>query len=199
MKSLKSAARRGLIVATAAASALALASCSAGQITQTSEQVAAVDGAFAENDDQSVSVRDAVIVVDPDTRDAALRFILVNDGYADTEVSIDSVEVDGQTADISGDEPLSRGQTLVVDSEESIDNMPEKEGEDTKYATSSLKDDDFGFGGAREVTFHLSSGDITLEAPIAAPEEVSGSIDRDVESAEGYTTETAGPQKDEEN
>lgn len=44
MKSLNLAARRGALVTVAAASALALASCSAGQVTQTSSQVAAVDG-----------------------------------------------------------------------------------------------------------------------------------------------------------
>ncbi len=196
MKSLKSAARRGLIVAVASASALGLASCSAGHITQTSDKVAAVNGASVDNNDQTVSIRDAAITVDPDTREAALKFVLVNDGYADGTVELESIDVDGQKVDIDAVKPISRGQTVVADSADGIEQTPQTDDKDVQYVTTSLKDDDFGFAGSRDVTFHLSSGDMTVNAPIAAPDEVAGSVDRDVESPEGYTTETAGPQHD---
>ena len=71
MKSLKSA------VSAIAASALLLAGCSAGQITQTSDQVAAVDGAGAASDNQEVAVQDVTVVLD-DNGQAALKFTAIN-------------------------------------------------------------------------------------------------------------------------
>ena len=80
MQSLKSAARRGAIISVTAVSALALASCSAGQVAQTAEKVAAVDGASASTEDNKVAVRDVTILVEPNGT-AALKFTAVNQGY----------------------------------------------------------------------------------------------------------------------
>ena len=73
---LKSVVRRGALATVAAASAVALAACGAGQISQTANQVAAVDGAqnVQEAVPGGVAIRDAHIIVDPESGDAALKF-----------------------------------------------------------------------------------------------------------------------------
>ena len=58
MKSLK----RAAVAAVAGCATLALVGCSAGQITQTSNQVAAVDGASGSTEDGALAVRDVMVV-----------------------------------------------------------------------------------------------------------------------------------------
>ena len=59
---LKSVVRRGALATVAAASAVALAACGAGQISQTANQVAAVDGAqnVQEAIPGGIAIREAV-------------------------------------------------------------------------------------------------------------------------------------------
>lgn len=95
---LKSVVRRGALATVAAASAVALAACGAGQISQTANQVAAVDGAQNEQDaiPGGVAIRDAHIVVDPDSGDAALKFSVTNQERANDAVyTLQSIEVEG--------------------------------------------------------------------------------------------------------
>lgn len=82
MQPLKTAARRGAIISVTALSALALASCSAGHITQTSQKVAAVDGSSAATEDGAVAVRDVTIQVEPDSGETSLKFVAVKIGRA---------------------------------------------------------------------------------------------------------------------
>ncbi|MFD5868810.1 hypothetical protein ACFWGD_09400 [Corynebacterium sp. NPDC060344] len=95
---LKSVVRRGAIATVAAASAVALAACGAGQISQTANQVAAVDGAQNEQEAEvgGVAIRDAHIVVDPDSGDAALKFTVSNQERANEAMyTLESIEVEG--------------------------------------------------------------------------------------------------------
>ena len=186
MQSLKSAARRGAIISVTAVSALALASCSAGQITQTADKVAAVDGASASTDDNKVAVRDVTILVEPDGS-AALKFSAVNQGYDTDVISLESVEVDGQRVEMDKAQPLHRDQSIIADSQKNLDATTQQDSENVQYITTSLKNDDFGYAGDRPVTFEFSNGSIDVDATIAATQMQSGEFDRDVESPEGYS------------
>ena len=186
MQSLKSAARRGAIISVTAVSALALASCSAGQVTQTADKVAAVDGASASTDDNKVAVRDVTILVEPDGS-AALKFSAVNQGYDTDVISLESVEVDGQRVEMDKAQPLHRNQSIIADSQKNLDATTQQDSESVQYIATSLKNDDFGYAGDRPVTFEFSNGSIDVDATIAATQMQSGEFDRDVESPEGYS------------
>lgn len=188
MQSLKSAARRGAIISVTAVSALALASCSAGQVTQTADKVAAVDGASASTDDNKVAVRDVTILVEPDGS-AALKFSAVNQGYDTDVISLESVEVDGQRVEMDKAQPLHRDQSIIADSQKNLEAHPQQDSESVQYIATKLKNDDFGYAGDRPVTFEFSNGSVDVDATIAAAQMQSGEFDRDVESAEGYSSE----------
>lgn len=188
VQSLKSAARRGAIISVTAVSALALASCSAGHVTQTADKVAAVDGASASTEDNKVAVRDVTILVEPDGT-AALKFTAVNQGYDTDVISLESVEVDGQRVEMDKAQPLHRDQSIIADSQKNLDATTQQDSENVQYITTTLKNDDFGYAGDRPVTFEFSNGSIDVDATIAATQMQSGEFDRDVESSEGYSSE----------
>ena len=188
VQSLKSAARRGAIISVTAVSALALASCSAGQVAQTAEKVAAVDGASASTEDNKVAVRDVTILVEPDGS-AALKFTAVNQGYDTDVISLESVKVDGQRVEMDKAQPLHRDQSIIADSQKNLDATTQQDSETVQYIATSLKNDDFGYAGDRPVTFEFSNGSVDVDATIAATQMQSGEFDRDVESSEGYSSE----------
>ncbi len=188
MQSLKSAARRGAIISVTAVSALALASCSAGQVAQTADKVAAVDGASASTEDNKVAVRDVTILVEPDGS-AALKFTAVNQGYDTDVISLESVKVDGQRVEMDKAQPLHRDQSIIADSQKNLDATTQQDSETVQYIATTLKNDDFGYAGDRPVTFEFSNGSFDVDATIAATQMQSGEFDRDVESSEGYSSE----------
>ena len=187
MQSLKSAARCGAIMSVTALSALALASCSAGHVAQTAEKVIAVDGASASSEDGKVAVRDVTIQVEPDTGETSLKFVAVNQGYKVDDVTLESVNVDGQDVPLEGVEPLPRDHALYADSQANLDRLP-KDGKDKNitYVTTSLENEDYGFGGSRPVTFTFNTGTIEVDATVSASPLQSGDFDRDPQSTEGY-------------
>lgn len=191
MKSLKSVARKGVIVSTTAFSALALASCSGGQITQTSQQVAAVDGSMGESEDGNVAVRDVTILVEPDTGKAALKFVAFNQSYNGDAISLESVTVDGQQVELGSLQPMGRNGSIVADSAENLSNYPMDESDETiQYVETTLTDDDYGYAGNRPVTFEFSNDTIEVDAAISASQMVAGEQNRDPESTERFTTES---------
>ncbi|MDY3126715.1 MAG: hypothetical protein SOW59_01085 [Corynebacterium sp.] len=190
MKSLKSAAHKGAVISVAAMSALVLASCSAGQITQTSNQVAPIDGSGAENEDRTVAVNSALIQVEPATGETSLRFVATNQGYKDEAYTLESITVDGQEVSLNGTvKPMSRNTSIYGDSASILAKTPhDKTTGDTQYVATSLHNDDFGFGGTREVVFNFSNGPIAVDAGISAPQMTSGENFRDVTDTTGYNT-----------
>ncbi|GAB2510133.1 hypothetical protein CATRI_11430 [Corynebacterium atrinae] len=177
MKSLKSAARRGGIISVAALSALALASCSAGQITQTSSQVAAVDGASADSEDGTIAVRDVTIIVDEDGQ-AALKFTAINQDVALVDHTLESVEVDGNPVKLTTTS-LARECALVGDSAEGLRAMPQADGVGCiDYTATSVENSDFAIGGNLPVVFSFDSGDVNVVATISAPQIESGDFVR---------------------
>lgn len=105
----KSVLRRSALITVSAASAIALAACGAGQISQTANQHPAVDGAMnggedaagkgAENTNSAlgfVNIRDAHILVDPEAGTAGLKFSASNQQRATESVyKLKSVTVEG--------------------------------------------------------------------------------------------------------
>src|SRR5699024_9961862 len=114
VKSLNLAARRGALVTVAAASALALASCSAGQVTQTSSQVAAVDGNQAGSANDPVLVRDVTVHLTTDG-EAGVKFTAINQDTSHTSHTLESVTVDGEEVELDDAEPIERNCSLVAD------------------------------------------------------------------------------------
>jgi len=191
VQSLKSAARRGAIISVTALSALALASCSAGHVTQTSDKVAAVDGTSAATEDGKVAVRDVTILVEPDTGAAALKFNAIHQGYKTDVISLDSVSVDGQDVALGSLKPLTRDQSIVADSAANLAAFDQHNTDTVQYVATTLKNDDYGYAGYRPVVFRFSNGTLEVNAAIAASPLKAGEYNRDVESTHGYTTEEA--------
>lgn len=102
---LKSILRRGSMIAVSAGATLALAACGAGQISQTANQAAAVDGSpnepaasvgYSDAERGAVEIRDAHIVVNPEEGTAALKFAASNQKRAEgSQFTLRSVEIDG--------------------------------------------------------------------------------------------------------
>lgn len=177
MKSLKATARRGALISVAAVSALALASCSAGQITQTSSQVAAVDGAEAATESNTVVVRDVTVHVDKEGQ-AGLKFVAVNQDNSDKEHNLRSVTVDGETVTLNGDTTIKSNCSLVADLQAELDRFPQSQAGCINYVATSLTNTGLAVGGNKDVTFNFDDGEINVVATISEPLYESGTVDR---------------------
>lgn len=180
MKSLTSAARRGGIITAAALSALALTACSAGQVTQTSSKLVAVDGATAHTENDEVSVLDVTVLVNDSTGESALKFTASNQDVTLAEHTLESVTVDGQDAGISPT-PIAHGCTLVADAQDNIDALPDPEGTNAciEQVATTLENEEFAYGGTVPVEFTFDAGTLTVDATISAQHVPSGQVDRD--------------------
>lgn len=169
----------------AAASALLLAACSAGQITQTSSQVAAVDGSRATSDNGTVAVQDVTVVLADDGR-AALKFTAVNQDSSMTPHRLVSATVDGQNVDFTpAPREIPTRCSVVGDSALGIDTISQTESDCIQYVTADLQNDSFAYGGNVPVTFRFDSGSIDIEAPVSAPTLPSGQITRGADQPSG--------------
>ena len=176
MKSLK----RVAAAAVAGCATLALVGCSAGQITQTSNQVAAVDGASASTEDGSVAVQDVTVVLAEDGQ-AALKFTATNQDTAMKDHTLKSVDVDGQNVTISGNSSIAYNCALVADSKGGLERMPQDKNDNCiEYTATTLANDDFAYGGNVPVTFNFDTGSLDVVATVSAPTLASGQVDREV-------------------
>lgn len=187
--SLKSVMRRSAIATVAVGSALALTACSAGQVTQTSDQVAAVDGAKNSKDGipSGVGIRDAHIIIYPESDYAALKFTAVNQERADVTYTIDSIDVEGigdvefspfaatgaaeARSQVNGSfDPLSFGRDCVVvaDADVALEPIAESADQDQScisYVATELDpetltgENNNAAGLSRNVTFSISGSD----------------------------------------
>lgn len=178
MKALKTAARRGAMISVAAASALILASCSAGQISQTANQVAAVDGASADSEDGTIAVRDVTIQV-TDQGETGVKFTAMNLDDTDTVHMLKSVSVDGAEVTLTGETELKTNCTIVADIKSELEKLPQSDSACISYVSSSVKNSGFALGGSKEVTFTFDNATITTTAAISAPVLDSGMVDRE--------------------
>lgn len=176
MKSLK----RVAAAAVAGCATLALVGCSAGQITQTSSQVAAVDGASGSTEDGALSVRDVTVVLAEDGQ-AALKFTATNQDTAMRDHTLQSVDVDGQNVTISGNSSIAYNCALVADSKDGLERMPQDKNDNCiEYTATALANDDFAYGGNVPVTFNFDTGSLDVVATVSAPTLASGQVDREV-------------------
>ncbi|SJM69841.1 hypothetical protein FM102_13475 [Corynebacterium glutamicum] len=179
VKSLNLAARRGALVTVAAASALALASCSAGQVTQTSSQVAAVDGNQAGSANDPVLVRDVTVHLTTDG-EAGVKFTAINQDTTHTSHTLESVTVDGEEVELDDAEPIERNCSLVADIQSELDLIEEPEVGCIQHVATSLDNPGFAYGGVVPVEFVFDTGTITIDATVSAPVLESGVENREV-------------------
>lgn len=165
-------------VALAAAAALSLSACSAGQITQTATQVAAVNGNYANQGD--ISLRNVHIVY-PDSEEytleaggtVALAFTAVNESTHETDrltkistPKAESVTIEGQTGDraIRPQTALSAGAPDVTVTDD---------GEELESDIVRVTLDGIAAGVHPGLTVPITfsferAGDITVDAPVDA-------------------------------
>lgn len=184
MKSQKSALRRGATVSAVALSALLLASCSAGQITQTASQVAPVDGASAFTENDEVSVHDVTVILDPESGDAALKFTATNQDVRHVDHVLESIEVEGEQITMDQPDPLGYNCTVYGDSAEGLAMAPQADEANAcvQYVETEVENQAFAYGGTQEVTFNFDAGTIVVQAAVSAPELPSGEVDRGPET-----------------
>jgi copper(I)-binding protein len=110
-------------VAGAVIGAVVLAGCSAGQITQTSSQVTAVDGANANAG--TIAVRNAHFALPEDVKTAVayprgssapLQLVIINTGGATDELVSVTSPIAG-TGEVTGKRDVPGGRTLLVEGE----------------------------------------------------------------------------------
>ncbi|MHC9857567.1 hypothetical protein ACQX09_06245 [Corynebacterium diphtheriae] len=179
VKSLKSAASRGAMISVAAASALALASCSAGQITQTSDQVAAVDGSEVDNANGTIALRDVTISL-TEQGQAGVKFTAINQDNSNKEHVLKSITVDGAKATIDGNTKLASDCSIVGGIKAEMSRLTEPKSGCITHVITSVENKGLAVGGSKNVVFSFDSGDIALDATIAAPVLESGQHDRQV-------------------
>mgnify|MGYP001756679535 CR=1 FL=1 len=174
---LKTTFARGALALVAAGSALALSACGAGQITQTSSQVAAVNGASGSAG--HADVQDVSVVVGPDNS-LALKFTVTNEDEKGKAVTVESVKVDGKEVSGLDEAEIPAGGSLVADGEFAMDDLKTKGQDQLKYTATSVKGvDDVYVGGHKKVTFKLNVGEVELNAPVNAYVPEAGKLHRD--------------------
>ncbi|MDO4631269.1 MAG: hypothetical protein Q4A82_03170 [Corynebacterium sp.] len=161
----------------AATSALALASCSAGQITQTSDQVAAVDGASANSSDNKLAVRDVTIHV-TDEGETGVKFTAINQDKKDATHQLRKITIDGDEVTIDGDTTFNPGCNLVGDIASEMTDLVEPDKACVMHVTTSITNPGYPLGGTKEVVFEFDSGSITTNAAVSAPVLQSGKVNR---------------------
>ncbi|MDO4911607.1 MAG: hypothetical protein Q3972_07670 [Corynebacterium sp.] len=171
------------LLALTGAAALALGACSAGQVSQTADQVAAVDGAAGDTADGTLGVRDVAIVVDSDNA-AALRFTAFNNEVAKTTHTLESVTVGGAPVTLNGDTTIDRGCSLFADSAATLEEIPVAEDACINQLETSLSNPGFAYGGTKQVVFKFDNDKtITVDAAIVAPTLPAGEENRIVGDA----------------
>ncbi|AKK03965.1 hypothetical protein [Corynebacterium epidermidicanis] len=160
-------ARRGALMTVAGAAVLTLTACGAGQISQTADQVAAVDGSGADTANKEVAVRDVTIIVNED-QTVALKFTAVNQDDAHKPHKLNSVKVAGKEVTLSEKPEIARNCSVVADSAMNIEALKKSDNVCISYITTTLQNDGFAAGGRKPVTFSFDSGEIKLDATIAA-------------------------------
>lgn len=171
MKSLK-------LVAVIAAAGLALTGCSAGQITQTSNQVAAVDGASAATENGEIAVQDVTVVL-AENGQAALKFSATNQDTSMKDHTLQSVTVDGTPVQLANNNTIKYNCVLVADSAEGLDRLPQDKENCIDYTATSLPNKDFAYGGNVPVKFNFDTGAVEVTATVSAPTLASGQVDRE--------------------
>lgn len=194
--------RRSAFAVTAAAAALALSACGAGQHSQTAEKAAAVDGGSGTS--QNVVVNDFRVVVpeigEESNGPAQVAFAasFSGPGIGNPEgAALESVTIDGTEATIEPGARIPRDCTLVAVTDEASN--PERHYEDmgpdvaggnnpcVVYTKVTLPGaDNLHIGNSVTGSIQFSGEDpIDTHVAVGSSREASGQFSRPVETAEG--------------
>lgn len=160
-------ATRRAVAALAIATMWPITACSAGQITQTATEVAAVNGADAESG--HLQLENVYLAVDPPHhRDARLSFTVVNGvrGVTDRLLAVDSqaatdvtITAPPQDLEILPGSRLAAGQP--------IEQLDRREAPDAPITVSMTMEDAVDPGLNVPVTFTFArAGDVTVDVPV---------------------------------
>ncbi|WKD58139.1 hypothetical protein CAPI_08060 [Corynebacterium capitovis DSM 44611] len=166
-----------------ALTALLLAGCSAGQITQTSDQVAAVDGASASGTATDVSAQDVTVIVQEDGT-AALKFTAFNQNNSRTPHRLLNATVSGAPVALGATSEIPAQCTLVADSADSIESLPKAPNDCIQYVATTVDNRSFAYGGTAPVALTFDDGKLEVQAPVSAPMLPSGQSARSDNQAE---------------
>ncbi|KAA0917906.1 hypothetical protein [Dietzia sp. ANT_WB102] len=175
--------RRSALVVLAVGAALGASACSAGQVSQTANQVAAVDGGRGSAGD--LYVNDLQVVVPENGGEARVGFVASYSGYGlGAGVSLDRVEIDGKPVQIGETRPIERGCSIVVDPREGTKPAP-VEGVCVEQTSATLPSaDDLNIGVSVPATIAFSNGDqIQTEAAVVGEVLKAGTYDRPTDYA----------------
>ncbi|WP_031270605.1 MULTISPECIES: hypothetical protein [Corynebacterium] len=179
VKSMKSVARRGALISAAAVSTVTLAACSAGQITQTSSQVAAVDGTQADTENGTIALRDVTVHL-TDKGEAGVKFTAVNQDNSNARHTLKSITVGGEKAVITGETTINSDCSLVGDVPSELTKLTKPKNICIEHVSTTIANTGLAVGGNKEVVFTFDSGTITTTATISTPVVESGTQDREV-------------------
>lgn len=176
--------RRTALVVLAVGAALGASACSAGQITQTTTQVAAVDGGQGSAGD--LHVNDLVVAL-PESGQGEARLGLVASytGYGlSPSVTIESIRIGDVQAQINEPRPLDRGCSLVFSVRAEVDPNPAGDGVCIGQATATIPAGDFSAGTSLPATINFSNGDqIDMQAGVITAVPEAGQYTRPAEYA----------------
>lgn len=174
--------RRTALVVLAVGAALGASACGAGQVSQTANQVAAVDGGRGSSGE--LHVNDLQVVLPENGGEARVGFVASFTGYGlgDT-ISLERVEIDGTEVQLGGTEPMERGCSVVVDPREDAEPAPAQEGVCVERTTATLPSaDDLTIGSPVPATVTFSNGDqIETDAAVVGEILEAGEYDRPAE------------------
>lgn len=151
--------RRTALVVLAVGAALGASACSSGQISQTANQVAAVDGGRGTAGE--LTVNDLQVVLDEEGAEGRVGFAVSYTGYGfDEPVSIDSVEVDGLPVALGATQPMERGCSIVFDAREDAEPGQAEGDICLERAVATLPgSEDLRMGTSVPATLSFSNGD----------------------------------------
>lgn len=176
--------RRGALAALAVGAAIGMSACSAGQISQTASQVAAVDGGQGSAGD--IYVNDLLVALpESGEGEAKVGFVAsyTDSGKSDS-VSIDQLEIDGTEVQLGESKPIGRGCSLVFSAAEDSAQAPLPKDVCIENSTATMPVGDLSLGTSVPATVSFSNGDkIETNAGVIAEITVAGEYDRPSASA----------------
>lgn len=171
--------RRTALVVLAACAALGASACSAGQVSQTAYQVAAVDGGSGSAG--NLEVNDFVVVLpESGAGEARVGFVAsyTGSGFGDA-VSLDDVRIDGVEARVGQSQALARGCSLVVSAAEDARPATAQEGVCVEQTTATVPSGSLTIGQSVPATLTFSNGErIETLAGVIAPVPDAGEYSR---------------------
>lgn len=151
--------RRTALAVLAVSAALGASACSAGQVSQTASQVAAVSGGQGSAGDLVVN---NLQVIQPESGEgeATVGFVASFDGTGTGEsVSLERVEINGEEVQLGEAPPLERGCSIVFSADQSTPPPPVPQGVCVEHTTATLPTSDgLHIGTSVPATVSYSNG-----------------------------------------